>query len=108
MGVFCTDRLGGAGFGLSNRLWRLLGRSLAARRAPLLDQAFTCDGHVPSWLGRAWGLRVVLLRRHRSRRDDPAPAPGSAVSEVAARTWQARSGLFPSPAVRPIPEKRTA
>ena len=40
------------------------------------------------------------------------PAPGSAVSPVAARTLQARSGLFPWSERRPAPrtpaEKRTA
>lgn len=55
MGVFCTDRLTGARLGLPNRVWVLLGQSLAALGAGRLDEAFVPDGYVPSWLGWDWG-----------------------------------------------------
>ncbi len=58
MGVYCTDRLSGAVLGLSNRLWGLLGESLAALSAPLVPVAHVHDGYVPSWLGRVWGATL--------------------------------------------------
>ena len=171
MGVFCTDRLTGSVLGLSNRLWGLLGQSLAALQAPQVDAAFVRDGYVPSWLGRRWGealfdglgelvvvcrplperageLRPLAVYRSGSpaglqwaRRGEQLsaydlplapvllhyaqfcsagtghttttlrpPAATTPVSAVAARTWQARSGLFPGPGSTPRtpPEKRTA
>lgn len=173
MGVWCTDRLTGVVLGLSNRLFGLLGQSLAALSAPSVGTALVKDGYVPAWLARQWGAvlfdslgdLVVVCRPVPGRGSDlrplavyrsgsPAglswarageqlsvydlpfapvllgfaqfcsagtghttttlrpPAPGSAVSPVAARTWQARSGLFPSTARRPAPrtpaERRTA
>lgn len=156
MGVFCTDRLTGAGLGLSNRLWGLLGQSLVALGAPRTPDALVRDGYVPSWLARSWGAtlfdglgdlvvvarpvpgRTELRPVSLYRRGAPAglqwarageqlsvydlpfasvllrfaqfctagtghtvttlrpPAPGSAISPVAARTWQTRSGLFPA------------
>lgn len=163
MGVFCTDRLTGVVLGLSNRLWSLVGQSLAALQVSH-GEAFVRDGYVPSWLARSWGAAlfddlgdlVVVARPVPGREDlrpvaihrggSPAavgwsrageqlsvydlplapvllhyaqfcsagtghttttlrpPAPGSARSPVAARTWQVRSGLYPA---RP-PRKRTA
>ena len=165
--------MSGAVFGTSNRLWALLGGSLAALQAPRTAEAFSRDGYVPSWLARSWGdvlferlgeLVVVCRPGHGGelrplavyQRDAPAglrwarageqlsvydlplaavllryaqfcsggsghttttlrpAAPGTPVSEVAARTWQARSGLFPDrtsapprPRAAPV-EKRTA
>ena len=55
MGVFCVDRTGTPVFGTSNLLWSLLGQVLTALQADRVEQAFTRDGHVPSWLARSWG-----------------------------------------------------
>jgi hypothetical protein len=58
MGVFCTDRLSGAAFGTSNRLWDLLRDVLLALEAERVDAAWSRDGYVPSWLARSWGARL--------------------------------------------------
>ncbi len=173
MGVWCTDRLTGTVLGLSNRLFGLLGQSLAALGAPSVGVVLVPDGYVPSWLARRWagllfddlGDLVVACRPVPGRGSElhplavyrsgsPAgltwarageqlsvydlpfapvllqyaqfcsagtghttttlrpPAPGSAISPVAARTLQARSGMFPTSDRRPAPrspaERRTA
>ena len=173
MGVWCTDRLTGTVLGLSNRLFALLGQSLAALSAPVVATAYVKEGYVPSWLARQWagvlfddlgdlvvvcrplagrggGLRPLAVYRtgspaglHWARAGEQLsvydlpvapvllgyaqfcsagtghttttlrpPAPGSAVSPVAARTLQIRSGLFPHSDRRPAPrtpaERRTA
>ena len=165
MGVYCTDRRSGSVLGLSNRLWALLGQSLTALDALHVGVAFTRDGHVPSWVARAWGdalfermselvvvarpvpgrldLRPVAVYRSGSPSalqwarageqlsvyDLPVapvllsyaqfctagsghttttlrpPAPGSAVSPVAARTWQRRSGLYAASGPSPTPAR---
>ena len=169
VGVFCTDRLTGQVFGLSNRYWGLLDSSLTALAAPHVAAALTRDGYVPAALARAWGgllferlgdlvvvarpvpgrgsaLRPVAVYakgspaalswaragEQLSAYDLPVarvllgyaqfctggtghttttlrpPAPGTPVSEVAARTWQRRSGLFPGRTLSPPLERRTA
>ena len=54
MGVWCTDRLTGTVLGLNNRLFALLGQSLAALEAPSVAAVLVRDGYVPSWLARQW------------------------------------------------------
>lgn len=82
VGVFCTDRLSGAAFGTSNRLWDLLREVLGALEAERMDAAWTRDGYVPSWLARSWGARlfgglgeVVLVCR-------PVPSRGPGLHPV--------------------------
>jgi hypothetical protein len=55
VGVFCVDRSGELLFGASGRLWPLLGQVLLALAADRVEQAWTVDGYVPSWLARSWG-----------------------------------------------------
>lgn len=82
MGVFCIDRLTGAGFGLPNILFKMIGEALAALQAPHV-QAYARDGYVPSWLARSWGELVfdrlselVVVAR-------PVPGRGSEMRPVA-------------------------
>lgn len=55
MGVFCVDRSGMLVFGAPRLLWDLLGDVLRALGAEHVEQAWTRDGFVPSWLARGWG-----------------------------------------------------
>ena len=98
MGVFSTDRLTGVVFGLSNRLWRLLGDSLTALGAPRMSEAFVRDGYVPSWLARAWGTvlfdslgDLVVVARPVPGRVDLRPVAVYRRGSPAALQW-ARAG----------------
>ena len=99
MGVFLTDRLSGTVLGLSNRLFGLLGSSLAALSAPHLSEAYVKDGYVPSWLARRWGAAlfdglgdlVVVARPVPGRLGDLRPLAVYRSGSPAGLQW-ARSG----------------
>ncbi len=72
--------------------WSRAGEQLSVYDLPLAPVLL----HLAQFCTAGTGHAVTTLR---------PPAPGSAVSPVAARTWQARSGLYDP---RRLPRKRTA